>query len=472
MNVKKESFILIFGTVLSIVAFVGIKTGHYYVHGLCNCLSGKLFEYIIPLLGLVSVIFLTNGVIVRLIKQSEAASVNVKKAYETMNGISRVTDAMLSNLQLNKIGQIENYMKICGIILGTEGVKLKNMATVSFLAFIKKQKNSLEGNVIYKKGNEMVVDDETIHIDINSRLSLTKGINNVVFSNWYDTVESLEKYQANFEEKIRQKIGMIKNFIIYKIRGFEEGALVFFNYENDVDRYDAEIVRDLVGHVGSLYSIHIKQKENIMLQYTVMRKLADLAERRDPETGKHLLRIQSYCRLIAKTLSAQEKYKEFIDDAFIEDIYYSSPLHDIGKVGIEDRILLKPGKLTQDEMAVMKTHTLIGAEILKGPAFLKIGQDIAHYHHEKWDGTGYPEGLTGKEIPLPARIMALADVYDALVSKRVYKQAFSQETAEAIIKEGIGSHFDPDIGAIFIEHTAKFVEIRNSFQAETGKLAS
>ena len=123
-------------------------------------------------------------------------------------------------------------------------------------------------------------------------------------------------------------------------------------------------------------------------------------------------------------------------------------------------------------MAVMKTHTLIGAETLKGPAFLKMGQDIAHYHHEKWDGTGYPEGLTGKEIPLPARIMALADVYDALVSKRVYKQAFSQETAEAIIKEGIGSHFDPDIGAIFIEHTAKFVEIRNSFQAETGKLAS
>ena len=194
-------------------------------------------------------------------------------------------------------------MKICGIILGTEGVKLKNMATVSFLAFIKKQKNSLEGNVIYKKGNEMVVDDETIHIDINSRLSLTKGINNVVFSNWYDTVESLEKYQANFEEKIRQKIGMIKNFIIYKIRGFEEGALVFFNYENDVDRYDAEIVRDLVGHVGSLYSIHIKQKENIMLQYTVMRKLADIAERRDPETGKHLLKIsiiQVHCMTLAR----------------------------------------------------------------------------------------------------------------------------------------------------------------------------
>ncbi|MCR4320704.1 MAG: HD domain-containing protein [Candidatus Brocadiaceae bacterium] len=468
----KESYILIFGTILSIATLIGFKTGHFYLHGLCNCLSGKLFEYVIPLLGLVSVIFLTNGVIVRLIKQREAASENVKKAYETMNGISRVTDVMLSNLQLNKIDQIENYMKICGIILGTEGVKLKNMATVSFVAFINKQKNSLEGNVIYKRGNEMVVDDETIHIDINSRLSLTKGIDDVIFSNWYDTVESLEKYQVNFEEKIRQKIGIIKNFTIYKIRGFEEGVLIFLNYENDIDQYDADIVKDLVGHVGSLYSITIKQKENVMLQYLVMRKLADLAERRDHETGKHLLRIQSYCRFIAETLSAQEKYKEFIDAAFIEDIYYSSPLHDIGKVGIEDRILLKPGKLTQDEMAVMKTHTLIGAEILKGPAFLKMGQDIAHYHHEKWDGTGYPEGLTGEEIPLSARIVKLADVYDALVSKRVYKESFNQEKAESIIQEGIGSHFDPDICIVFMEYRKKFIEIRDSFRRETGKLES
>lgn len=333
---KKESLILVFGTVLSITTFVGIKVGHFYLHGMCNCLSGKLFEYVIPLLGLVSVIFLTNGVIVGLIKQREVASGNVKKAYETMNGISRVTDVMLSNLQLNKIGQIENYIKICGIILGTEGVKLKNMATVSYLAFINKQKNSLEGNVIYKKGNDLVVDDETIRTDINSWLSLTKGINDAMFSNWHDAVESLEKCQVNFAEKIRQKFGMIKNFIIYKIRGFEEGVLVFLNYENDVDQYDADIVKYLVGHVGSLYSITIKQKENVMLQYLVMRKLADLAERRDPETGKHLLRIQSYCRFIAETLSAREIYKEFIDAAFIEDLHYSSPLHDIGKVGIED----------------------------------------------------------------------------------------------------------------------------------------
>lgn len=460
----KESFILICGMILSIAAFIGFKTGHFYLHGLCNCLSGKLFEYGIPFFGLVSVIFLTNKSIITIIKQRDAASENVKKAYETINGISSVTDAMLSNLRLKKLGKTENYLKIAGTVLGTEGVKLKNRATASFLAFFNKQNNCLQGNIIYKKAGELVVDNETIKIDINSQVAVASGMNGVEFSNWADTDNPIEKYQKNFDDKIRQKVGIIKNFIAYRFRGFEEGALVFFNYENDVDRYDADIVKDLVGHVGSLYSISVKQKENIMLQYTVMMKLADLAEKRDLETGKHLLRIQNYCRFIAETLSVQEKYKNLITDEFIEDIYYSSPLHDIGKVGIEDRILLKPGKLTQDEMAVMRTHTLIGAEILKGPAFLKMGQDIAHHHHENWDGTGYPEGLKGEKIPLPVRIVKLADVYDALVSKRVYKESFNQEKVESIIQEGIGHQFDPDICLVFMEYRKKFIEIRDSFQ--------
>ena len=464
---KKESLILVFGTALSIVALIGLKAGHFYLHGLCNCLSGRLFEYVIPLSGLVSVIFLSNGVILRLIKQREAASENVKKAYETMNGISRINETMLSRLQLPRLDQAENYLKIIGTILGTEGLKLKNRATMSFMAFLNKQNNSLEGNVIYKKDEDLVIDDETIKIDINSEVAATRGMTDVKFSNWVNTTDdSIKKYQENFDNKVRQKAGIIKNFISYRFKGFEEGVLIFFNYENAVDQYDADIVRDLVGYVGSLYSISIKQKENVMLQYLVMRKLADLAEKRDPETGKHLLRIQSYCRFIAETLSVQKKYKEVIDATFIEDIYSSSPLHDIGKVGIEDRILLKPGSLTPDEMAIMKTHTLIGAEVLKGPAFLKMGQDIAHYHHEKWDGTGYPKGLKEEEIPLSARIMALADVYDALSSKRIYKKAFTKEATEAIIKEGIGSHFDPNVGAIFTKHNKKFAEMRESFQDE------
>lgn len=469
---RKESFILVFGTVLSIVAFISIKAGHFYLHGWCHCLSGKLFEYVVPLFGLVSVILLSNGIIIKLIKQRGVETEKREKAYETMNGISRTTHAILSNLQLNKLGRTENYLRIIGIILGTEDVKLKNRAAACFLTFRNRENNNFVGNVIYNRNGSLIIDREIIEIDINSNVVITKGKNEVEFSNWTDTGNFIEKYQERFSDEIRKKVGIIKNFIVYRFSGLEEGSLVFFNYENDVDQYDADIIRTLLGHFSSLYSISVKQKENEMLQYLMMRKLADLAEKRDKETGKHLFRIQNYCRFIAEILSVQEKYKELIDDTFIENVYYSSPLHDIGKVGIEDRILLKPARLTPDEMAVMKTHTLIGAEVLKGPTFLQMGRDIAHYHHEKWDGTGYPEGLKGEGIPLSARIMALADVYDALVSKRVYKEAFGQETAESIIKEEIGFHFDPDIGIVFMEHNKKFVEIKNSFQEEIVKPAS
>ncbi|MCR4289370.1 MAG: HD domain-containing protein [Candidatus Scalindua sp.] len=451
---RKESSFLIFGTTLSIIALIGLKIGHFYTHGLCNCLSGKLLEYIIPVSGLTIVVLLTNRHVIRLIKQREAESENVKKAYETIDGITRISDSMLFDFQLSRLGRNENYLKIIGIIIGTEGVMLRNKATACFLALLNRQNNTFEGNIIYKRNGDLVVDSETIKIRLDSKVAITKGSNDVKFSNWVDKISSIEKYQEHFNDNVRQKVGIIRNFVTYRIKGIENGSLIFFNYENDVD-----IIRHLVGHFASLYSFSLKQKENLRLQYLVIRKLADLAEKRDPETGEHLFRIQNYCCFIAKKLSKQEKYKDIINQPFLKDIYYSSPLHDIGKVGIKDGILLKPGKLTPDEMAIMKTHTLIGAEIIEGPAFLKMGQDIAHYHHEKWDGTGYPEGLKGEKIPLSARIMALADVYDALTSKRVYKEAFTHEVAESIIKKGIGSHFDPDVGFVFIENKDKFKDI-------------
>lgn len=460
---RKESSVLIFGTALSILSLIVFKGVHFYLHGLCNCLPGKLLEYAIPGSGFVTVILLTNNAISKLIRQRESESEKLQKAYETMDGVSRISDAMLSDLKLNKQGRTESYFKIIGIILGAENVKLRNKADACFLAFSNRRNNVLEGNVIYKKGEKLAVNDQLVRIDMSSGVAITQGINDVEFSNWSGIGGSIEEYQKKFDYTIRQKVGTVKNFITYRFSGFEEGALIFFNYENNVDRYDAEIVRDLVVHFSSLYSISVKQKENQVLQYTVMRKLADLAETRDLETGSHLFRIQGYCRFVAEKLSVKERFRGLIDYAFIEDVYYSSPLHDIGKVGIPDRILLKPGKLTPDEMAVMKTHTLIGAEILKGPDFLKMGMDIAHYHHEKWDGSGYPEGIKGENIPLSARIMAIADVYDALVSERVYKKAFADDVAESIIKEEIGSHFDPDVGAVFMEHSRKFMEISKNF---------
>lgn len=205
--------------------------------------------------------------------------------------------------------------------------------------------------------------------------------------------------------------------------------------------------------------------------------LAKLAEFRDTDTGLHLERIREYAALIARTLSKHEKYKGYITYQYIDDILLSSTLHDIGKVGIPDNILLKPGKLDQDEFDIMKAHSEIGKNVIEeitnklgDKSFLDMAQCIAHYHHEKWDGTGYPCGLKGEEIPFSARIIALVDVYDALTSRRVYKEAMPHEKAVTIITSEKGRHFDPLVTEVFIQLESHFNEIRNKYDiAEFGK---
>lgn len=195
--------------------------------------------------------------------------------------------------------------------------------------------------------------------------------------------------------------------------------------------------------------------------------LAKLAESRDPETGAHLERIREYSRLLASRLADLPKYTEIIDPDFVRTIYSTSPLHDIGKVGIPDHVLLKPGALTPDEFEIMKQHAIIGSNTLDAALreqpdaeYLRFARDIACSHHEKYDGSGYPFGLAGDDIPLCGRIVALADVYDALTTVRVYKEAFSHEKARQIILDGRGNHFDPDVVDAFLYHEKDFIEIR------------
>lgn len=197
--------------------------------------------------------------------------------------------------------------------------------------------------------------------------------------------------------------------------------------------------------------------------------VASLAESRDPETGEHLERIRNYCRILAEELRENNHYSGEIDDEFIENLYRSSPLHDIGKVGIPDKVLLKPGSLTEREFAIMKQHSTIGAETLdrtlkltNSGGFLSMSADIARYHHERFDGSGYPEGLVGEKIPLSARITALADVYDAMTSIRVYKDAFRPEIALLMIKEEKGKHFDSLIVEAFLARHDDFLKIRQA----------
>ncbi len=194
------------------------------------------------------------------------------------------------------------------------------------------------------------------------------------------------------------------------------------------------------------------------IQDVTILTMASLAETRDNETGNHILRTQHYVRLLAQRLKSHPRFVDYLTDAMIELLYKSAPLHDIGKVGIPDSILLKSGKLDAEEFEIMKTHTTQGrdaiasAELRLGKVvpFLQCAKEIAYSHQEKWDGSGYPEGLAGDDIPIPARLMALADVYDALISRRVYKPAYTHEVSIAIIQEGRGRHFDPDIVDAFM----------------------
>ncbi|HEY4761143.1 MAG TPA: response regulator [Thermoguttaceae bacterium] len=211
----------------------------------------------------------------------------------------------------------------------------------------------------------------------------------------------------------------------------------------------------------------------------VIFSLAKLAESRDPDTGAHLERIREYCRLIGEHLSQKKQFRDMVDGNYIQLIYLTSPMHDIGKVGIPDNVLLKPGKLTPEEFEIMKQHALIGFKTLDAAVnvqpdakYLWMARDIALTHHERFDGSGYPHHLFEEDIPLCGRILALADVYDALTTKRVYKPAFSHGKAKDIILLEMKGQFDPNVVEAFEEKENRFIEIKEHFNDEAEKQQS
>jgi len=253
-----------------------------------------------------------------------------------------------------------------------------------------------------------------------------------------------------------------------KMKAFSAGGVDYitkpFKYEEVLARVDTHLnlhllQRSLENYNSRLEDLVLSQvKEISESQMATIFALAELAESRDEDTGKHLERVQNYCRHICRQMAKNTKYKKEIGAAFIKELFHASPLHDIGKVAIPDSILLKPGKHTPDEFEIMKTHTTLGSETLRqvskkypNNSFVNMGIDISRFHHERWDGSGYPDGLAGEKIPLSARIMAVADVYDALRSKRCYKPAFSHDRSLEIITSEGGTHFDPDVVAAFVE---------------------
>lgn len=261
-----------------------------------------------------------------------------------------------------------------------------------------------------------------------------------------------------------------------KIQGLQMGAVDYitkpFQIEEVFARVDTHLKlrqaqRALQVMNTELQSLVARQVEEIThSQQATIFALAKLSHTRDDDTGLHLERVRSFCRLIAQALAELPGCREIVTPAYIDAIYHASPLHDVGKVGIEDSILLKPAKLTEEEFAVMQRHTTIGAVTLESVhklypnnTFIEMGIEIARHHHEKWNGRGYPDGLAGEDIPLSARIMALADVYDALRSRRPYKAPFSHERAMQIIGEEGGRLLDPVIVEVFMTRQEEFAKV-------------
>ncbi|MDP2432832.1 MAG: two-component system response regulator [Pseudomonadota bacterium] len=264
-------------------------------------------------------------------------------------------------------------------------------------------------------------------------------------------------------------------------RGFDLGAvdyitkpirppIVLARVKAQLDMKEA---RDWLKNKNAVLEAEVSARlsEILLIQDVSIHALARLAETRDPETGNHIHRTQSYVQTLATQLRPHPRFSPLLSADYIDQLAKSAPLHDIGKVGIPDQILLKPGKLTAEEWAIMKTHARLGSEAIeqaerdaiKPVAFLAIAKEIAHWHHEKWDGSGYPDGLAGDAIPVPARLMALADVFDALISRRVYKPPMPYEQARGIIVAERGRHFDPDVVDTFVAVYDEFVNIAERY---------
>lgn len=297
--------------------------------------------------------------------------------------------------------------------------------------------------------------------------------------NGFEVLEAMQK-DKNYQ-KIATLILTNHDEFENEIKGLSMGAVDYIRKPLNIESLRKRI--DI--HARLRQATRILEKSNQILEETVKERtkeilltrsvtihaLIGLLETRDIESGNHTIRTQHYMKALCEALALKDEYKELLTPQYIQEIFETAPLHDIGKVGVPDKILLKPGKLTHDEFEIMKLHTVYGVQALMMdmtdhvPSFIKTAEEIIGSHHERYDGTGYPKGLVDRAIPLSARLMALADVYDAIINKRVYKEAFSHETALEMIKAESGTHFDPELVDTFIAIEDQIIEISQKYRA-------
>ena len=305
-----------------------------------------------------------------------------------------------------------------------------------------------EGLLVFDNDSELLYSNSTAQQIFPSLLSKDYKNDTMQLKKLSDCNLNLHKGDRIYEITQRQ---IIRNNVPY-------GTMYILHDMTDTYNYTDRLKKDVAEQT----------KKVISIQHSVIASFAKKIEARDGVTGLHIKHTCEYVKIVAKALKEEGKYKDILTDEYLDYVIQAAPLHDIGKIAIPDYVLKKADRLTNEEFEIIKTHPAVGAKIidetlagLEDDAYVKITRDVALYHHEKWDGNGYPKGLKGEDIPLCARIMAIADVYDALRSKRSYKEGFSKEKSKDIIWESSGTHFDPEIVETFMNHIEEIEQVTN-----------
>lgn len=379
----------------------------------------------------------------------------VSQAYETMDALTTDTKGILSRLVDEEIdNKSEFYFEIVNNVF-EDNMILSNKPM--FLWLIEKFRDEYVCYMLEKANDKY-------YASYSCNIEDTFGFGFDIFSeNGFsidfsdDQVSDIDKNSKLFPDELSQKINEISNFAGY---GMDQIILMGCNYEHNVTSYEASVLKSTVVTLDLLKTIRFQINEiESSFNYT-LDALARAAEASDDLTGKHIKRVNAYAKYLA--------YELGYDLRFIKSINNSAQMHDVGKIYVDNQILKKPGALTELEFEEMKKHTIYGEKIIGNSEYMSMAAEIALNHHEKYDGTGYPNGKSGEEIPISARIVSLADVYDALRSPRPYKEGFSHEKAYEIIVNGDGrvmpTHFDPKLIEIFIKNHEEFRRIFDSLK--------
>jgi hypothetical protein len=385
---------------------------------------------------------------------------------QTLDLIS-LTDQALRGFSHRKFSSDELYQEVLGKLLGGNG---RRGPAGIFIANEGPDCSCCSGQVFHLREGQLLERSEVIVIDPGSSYAVSlvqvEGGSEAVAVNWMEICGSVEEFQHFFHPQVVEAMATpILNFVSCRISGESPGVIVAFNYPGRATEYDADVLRSAAVVIGSLLTVSDGMRETeLAFNYTIQ-ALARACEAAEPDTGRHIVRVGRYAGALAANMG--------FNLAFVEDMAMSAQMHDVGKIRIPAGVLLKQGMLTQREMQLMRQHPAFGAEILGESPRLKVAREIAISHHENWDGTGYPKRLKGQRIPIAGRIVKVADVYDALRSKRSYKGPMTHEEAMDVFRNGDarinpGAHFDPAVLAAFFQIDHMFDMIYDSSVPKIG----